>query len=582
MQRTARRTLRTTVLVALMTMALVAGLVSPASAGRDERSGHPERAKGNFTLTVLHNNDGESDLLASDDDEDPGAGTISRYGHLLRKLRWQAYREGWRTHSKAGVVTISAGDNFLAGPEWQASLDKGVPYYDALALDWLRYDAFTIGNHEFDFGPDVLANFINSFRGNDDIFLSANLDFSGEPALQELVDEGRIRPSVVVRERGERIGIIGITTPDLREVSSPGDVVIDDDIAGVVQTEVDRLTEQGVDKILLSSHLQDIDNELALITTLSGVDAVISGGGGEDIRATYPLTATGADGATVPVVTVPGDYFDIGRLVLTFNRKGEVVDFGGELEPVTSDLRQDRVLRRFIERPIERYVEGLDEQVVATSEVGLNGVRNDVRSRETNVGNLLTDAMLGTGTELAGEFGVPEPQVALQNGGGIRNDSIIGPGEITVLDTFDIAPFPNFVAVIPDVARADLVAAVEHGLSGLPDPQGFFGQWGGLTVEYDPGAAAGSRVVNLTLDDGTQIVTGGALVDGAGVSIATIDFLARGQDGYDVFEPYDFTVLGVSYQQSLANYLEELGTITAARYADPVDPADRTRVVPVP
>lgn len=568
-----RRILGVAWLVGLLSLALVAPATAASGAHGTQRKG--------FTLTVLHNNDGESDLLASDADPDPGAGTISRFGHQVKELREQARRAGRRTGTKAGVVTISAGDNFLASPEWQASLDKGVPYYDAIALDSLDYDAFTIGNHEFDFGPDVLANFINSFRGHDDVFLSANLDFSGEPALQELVDEGRIRPSIVVRERGERIGIIGVTTPELREVSSPGEVEINDDLTGVIQAEVDRLTGKGVNKILVSSHLQDIDNELALVPTLSGVDAVIGGGGGEDIRNNYPLTATDADGRTVPVVTVPGDYFDVGRLELQFNRAGEVISFGGGLEAVTSAEPQDRFILRNVEQPVADYVAGLASQVIATSEVGLNGIRNDVRSRETNTGNLLTDAMLATGRQLAGEFGVPEPQVALQNGGGIRNDSIIGPGDITQLNTFDIAPFTNFVAVVPDVARADLLAAVEHGLSGLPGPQGFFGQWGGLTVEYDPNAAAGARVVNLTLNDGTAIVTNGQLVDGAPITLATIDFLAAGNDGYDMFEPYDFTVVGVSYQQSLSSYLSSLGTITAADYADPVDPADRTRIIPI-
>jgi 5'-nucleotidase len=571
-------------LVTLLSLVLLAGLVAPATAS-SKKPPRPGPDKVDFTLTVLHNNDGESDLLASDDDNDPGAGTISRFGYLLQDLRRDALRSGKHKRGKrgkTGVVTVSSGDNFLASPEWQASLDKGVPYYDAIALDHLDYDAFTIGNHEFDFGPDVLANFINSFRGNDDTFISANLDFSGEPALQELVEEGRIRPSVVVRERGERIGIIGVTTPELREVSSPGDVVIDDDLTEVVQSEVDRLTRRGIDKILVSSHLQDIDNELALVPTLSGVDAVIGGGGGEDIRGNYPLTATDAEGVTVPVVTVPGDYFDVGRLELEFNRKGEVVGYGGALEAVTSDVPQDRFILRRVEQPVTEYVSGLAEEVVATSEVGINGVRDDVRSRETNAGNLLADAMLASGQQLAGEFGVPEPQVALQNGGGIRNDSVIGPGDITLLDTFDIAPFSNFVAVVPDVERDDLLAAVEHGLSGLPDPQGFFGQWGGLTVEYDPSAPAGSRVVNLTLADGEEIVTGGELVDGAPVTLATIDFLAAGNDGYDMLAPYDFTVIGVSYQQSLANYLQSLGTVTAAEYADPVDPGDRTRIIPVP
>src|SRR5690606_5861842 len=137
---------------------------SPVEAtGSSGWPGRPDRP--DFVLTILHNNDGESDLLG--DETDPGAGSISRFGALVERLRWEG-RGGWfwPFGTRRGVVTISAGDNFLAGAEWQASLDKGVPFYDAIALDHLRYDAFVIGNHEFDFGPDVLADFIESFRGN--------------------------------------------------------------------------------------------------------------------------------------------------------------------------------------------------------------------------------------------------------------------------------------------------------------------------------------------------------------------------------------------------------------------------------
>jgi 5'-nucleotidase len=130
------------------------------------------------------------------------------------------------------------------------------------------------------------------------------------------------------------------------------------------------------------------------------------------------------------------------------------------------------------------------------------------------------------------------------------------------------------------VSSADLVAAVEHGLELLPAPAGSFGQWAGLTVNYDVTAAAGSRVESLVLDDGTVVVEGGQIVSSEDVTVATIDFLASGQDGYDMFEPYEFTTLGVSYQQSLADHIESLGTITAAEYSDPVAPADRERLIP--
>ncbi|MGA9276416.1 bifunctional metallophosphatase/5'-nucleotidase [Ilumatobacter sp.] len=548
-------------------------MTSSASAGK------PTESK--FTLTVVHNNDGESDLLPSEQDADPGAGSISRFGSVVEQLRREALTGPTKSKSKTGVITITSGDNFLASPELQASFDKGVPWYDTIALDAIDYDAFVIGNHEFDFGPDVLANFIEGFEGGDDVFLSANLDFSNEPSLQALVDEGRIAKSTVIKERGERIGIVGATTPELNEVTSPGDVIVDPDVAGAVQAEVDALTAQGVEIILVSSHLQDINNELDLVTELTDVDAIIGGGGGEDIANNYPLTAEDADGVIVPVVTVPGDYFDVGRLVLDFDKDGNVIGFGGGLVPVTSEAPQDPFLLANVEKPVADYLAELGQDIIATSEVGLNGVRVDVRSRETNVGNLMTDGMLAAATARAGEFGAPLPDVALQNGGGIRNDSVIGPGEISMLDTFDIASFANFVAVLDPVSTADFVAAVEHGLSGLPNAAGPFAQWGGLTVTYDPTATAGSRVIDLVLDDGTTVVEDGGIVSVDPVVVATIDFLAGGNDGYDMFESYDFTQIGISYQQSLAVYIESLGTITASDYADPVNIGERTRIIPV-
>ena len=511
-----------------------------------------------YTLTVLHNNDGESDLLGDGpDSDDPGAGSISRYGALFRSLATAASQG-----PDDGVLGIAAGDNVLASPELQASqaLPEGARGYDAEALNFLPYDAFVIGNHEFDLGTQFLADFVGSFRG-DTPFLSANLDFSEVPELQDLVERERIRASVLVGEDDLQVGVVGLTTPELREVSSPGATVVDPDLVAVVQEEADALRAQGADVVVLGSHLQDIANEQELVGELRGVDAVVGGGGGEDIRASYPLVALDADGGAVPVVTVPGDYFDVGRLVLSLDAEGDVVGFGGGLVPVTGDLPEDPTLLDRVERPVAAYLASLDAEVVATTETPLNGVRDDVRTRETNLGNLLADSFLDTvDDQREGE----EPLVALQNGGGIRNDSLIGPGDVSVADTFDVAPFDNRVSVLEDVAAADLLAAAEHGLEALPGAAGSFGQWGGLTLTYDPAAPAGDRVRTLSLADGTAVVVDGEVVDGASaVDVATINFLAAGNDGYDMFEAYEFTILPTSYQEALRAKLEAESPVTA-------------------
>ena len=166
---------------------------------------------------------------------------------------------------------VSSGDNFLAGPEFNASLQKGVPYFDAIAMDLIRYQAIAIGNHEFDFGPDVLADFIESFLKTmpPPPFLSSNLDFSAEPRLHALVKDHRIAKSLLIRRHGVQFGIIGATTTNLRSISSPRNVVVLEDVAAAVQAEVDALEARGVNMIILTSHLQDIDTDLALIGRIS-------------------------------------------------------------------------------------------------------------------------------------------------------------------------------------------------------------------------------------------------------------------------------------------------------------------------
>jgi 5'-nucleotidase/UDP-sugar diphosphatase len=150
-----------------------------------------------------------------------------------------------------------------------------------------------VGNHEFDLGPDALAEFIEGFRGRTP-FVSANLDVSAEPRLAQLAADGTLVASTVMRARGEEIGVVGLTTPALPSISSPRGVEVSADLAAITNAEVADLDSEGIDKIVLISHLQDIDEELALVPMLSGVDVVIGGGGGE-------LLATPDD------LLVPGD-----------------------------------------------------------------------------------------------------------------------------------------------------------------------------------------------------------------------------------------------------------------------------------
>ena len=225
---------------------------------------------------MIHFNDGESHLLnAGAGLEDYGG--IARFATIIKDIR----KEIDADLSSTATLTVSSGDNFLAGPVFNVSIKKGVPYYDAVALDNIGIDVFAFGNHDFDFGPDVLAAFIESFNLRKSVFLSANLNVSKEPRLMKLQEAGKIAGAVIMEKGGQKFGLIGLTTPDLEIVSSPRNVIVKKNLAQIVQRAVDNLNRAGVNKIILVSHLQGIKNEIELIKQTHGIDVVIAGGGGE-------------------------------------------------------------------------------------------------------------------------------------------------------------------------------------------------------------------------------------------------------------------------------------------------------------
>ncbi len=533
-----------------------------------------------FWLTLLHNNDGESQLIdAGSDLQDFGG--VARFATLVEQLR-----SGAPSAPAGGSLLISAGDNYLAGPEFNASLNNGVPFYDTIAMELIGYDVAAIGNHEFDFGPDVLADFLAGFSAGP-TFVTANLDFSNEPGVQAFVNSGRVARSTVVTVDGVQVGIVGATTPTLPFVSSPRDTIIND-VAISVQAEIDALEANGVNIIILTSHLQDVNEELMLVTQLSGIDAVIAGGGDEllanpgdlvlpgDVAARpYPETAMNLDGASVPVVVTPGDYTYVGQLVLGFDAAGHVVAIGSESGPkrVAGGMNPDAVepdseVQAQVVDPVIAALDAQASNIVYSTNVGLNGIRPNIRRIETNLGNLIADAFLWNANQRAGDFGLGTVDVALANGGGIRNDSIIPLGEVSELENFGVLPFGNFLSVVPNVPAEQFKEILENSVSQIENTSGRFAQISGFTIEYNLSETAqvldgvgnvvtpGERIRYVYLSDGTAIIARGNVVPGApDISIAIVDFLARGGDQYP-FRGAPFTTLGITYDRALTEYVQ--------------------------
>ncbi|GJQ63983.1 MAG: hypothetical protein SCALA702_30360 [Melioribacteraceae bacterium] len=552
-----------------------------------------------YTLNILHHNDGESQLInAGAGIEDFGG--VARFATLINNIRTDA------ANNNESVVLLTSGDNFLASPEFNASLllPDNEPYYDVLAYDYIDYDAICLGNHDFDFGPEVLEKFISDFSTNPAPFLSANLDFSNEPALQALYNLGRIAKSTVVEKDGRQIGIVGATTPNLPFISSPGNVIVDPDYVTAIQTEVNTMTSNNIDIVIVISHLQSVQEDSVLASQLQNVDIMIAGGGDEiladdgdflvpgdsgSVYASYPIVTQDANNNDIYIVTTAGDFKYLGYLKVDFDASGNVTQVYDESRMVRvaggsnpDSVASDPYVQTNVIDPVNLYLSDLATNIIANSEVGLDGSRPNIRIKETNLGNLCADALFYTATEKASQYGVKVPDVAIQNGGGIRNNNVLPAGNFSELYTFDVLPFANFVTTLEDVPATQFKEILENCVSNVEGVSGRFGQISGFTYVWNPSNTAqqldddgnvvvpGNRVYSVMLDDGTPIVQSGMVVPGApDVTIATINFLATGGDQYP-FRGHPYTSLGVVYQRALYDYIvDELnGQITAAMYPE--------------
>ena len=555
-----------------------------------------------FRLTLLHNNDAESKLVTGNSLANYGG--VARFKTVVSRLRAEAdaYSDNQIANGlkRKGTILVSSGDNFLAGTNLAASFAKGVPWYDSLAFDALDYDAATLGNHEFDFGTARLAQFI---QGTTDVpFLSANLRFNRDPNLAPLATAGRIKASTIIEVGGDRVGVIGLTPPNLKQIASPGPrITILQNVAAFAQREANALRAAGVNKVILSSHLQGLVNEEALIPKLSNIDVVIAGGGDELLAnpsdtlipgagspvGPYPKPIADRNGRQVPVVTTQGELRYVGRLTIEFTPGGIVrsidADDSGPVRVsgnvADADVAErDPQLAADVEQPLIDFSAAINSNIIGSSEVALNGGNPDpIRLKESNLGNLVADGYL----HAARRAGRPA-QVALGNGGGIRSSIAAGP--LSLGNTFAVLPFSNFVARVADMPRSQVKELLEHGYGALPNANGKFSHIAGMSVELSTACTAqvtntngtiatpGRRVRNVTLDNGTKIVEDGEVVAGDPIDVATLDFLANGGDGYP-FRGAAYEVLGRTYQQSLEDYIKDapgtggLGaTVTAAQY----------------
>lgn len=579
-------------------------------------------AVADFTLELLHFSDNEGSSGAIVDAPNMSA--------VLNALRAQDLGADGQADN---TLTLASGDLFIPGVFFNASTpvfgSAGIG--DIQILNELGVQASALGNHDFDLGTPVLAGLISGaatggftssfldgtdlddqdFGGTDFTYLSSNLNFAPNANLAPLAVAGGQAPvpnavssSVVIESGGELIGVVGATTPRLGSISSPGTVGVSPTqfaaepspeelaaLAAIIQTEVDALLAANptMNKVVLLTHMQQIDIEFALAGLLENVDIIVAGGSntrllddndrprdGDADQGQYPAFLTNAGGTTTAVVNTDGSYKYVGRLVIDFDADGNIIANSYD-ETVSGAYATDDEgvaalgAEAVIDAEVQAIAHAIEAQIIATesnvfgvSDVYLNGARSGtadgvspdgVRTQETNLGNLTADANLALGQALDDTV-----LVSIKNGGGIRasigqievptggfeperlpnlelrdgDGNLIKPeGGISQNDIQVALAFNNALALVT-VTTTELVALLEHGVSNVANAAGQFPQVAGVKFSYDPDNAAGDRILNAGVFDEAgdlliELVRDGEFVGNPAttIRIVTLGFLAE-------------------------------------------------------
>lgn len=599
-----------------------------------------------FTLQILHTSDQEAGVPAFQD--------IPGFSAVMNALE-DRYENS---------LKLTTGDVYIGSPFFNASVDiyettdsinsplqGGIA--DILIQNELDWDAASVGNHEFTGGANTLlnlvapnANWINSELGGAGIgeegypgtsfpYLANNLDYSAArlPEGLNVVENGgsplpnTLTGSVVADVNGEQVGLIGIVTPYLKSIAntgsvevttldadgnqitgtSPIDVQVDSIIANITP-EVETLTNAGINKIILMTHLQESAIEQALAQKMAdlGLEVdILFGGGSHQLMTSetgvpplredetqqdsgrllqpFPQVFSSEDNQVI-FVNSAANYRYLNQLIVTFDENGLVTDIGEESGPYATDIagvnrlyeeeittiedvkaKADPEIVEIVEG-VQTFVNRQDGNIFGQTDVFLNGLRSDVRTQETNLGNFLAEAQDYYAEAYLNEYelisGFDKIDISFQNGGTIRdyigqsfietlgNNQLVQlppqanpevgkeEGDISQLDLANSLRFDSDL-VIGTVTAEGLWQLAEHMISSVETGNGRFGQIGGFKFSFDPNQPAFDRIQNLALTDEEgnnreAIVKDGELVVESDriFTVVTSAFLANGGDSY--------------------------------------------------
>lgn len=461
-------------------LALVLSLLNPAPMAT---AAPLEESKG-FRITLLQLNDVYQYLPI----QDGARGGLARVATLSKQIEQESPH----------TFFVLAGDTL--SPSLASRIYKGRQMIDMWNL--LGIDYATLGNHEFDFGPDVLKTRMAESHFP---WLAANVRDRKTGRAFENMPDYIIKPVTLPNKKILKIGFFGLLTPDTAKSSIPGpDVIIEDPIQ-TADRMVRQLRAKGATVIVAVTHLpMSQDKELA---QRFPIDIIL--GGHEHVLLQSLVGKT-------PIFKVASDAQNLGRVDLTIDiQKKRVASMDWDIIPVVPGIADDPAIMSHI----QQYETDLNEklgQSVGRTAVNLDARQSANRSGETNLGDFLADTYRQqTGAD-----------AALINGGSIRSDKLYPPGTLSRRDILSILPFDNKVVKL-SLSGSALKEALENGVSETGE-SGRFPHISGMRFTYDPERPAGSRILEVTIH-------GQPLADTQTYTLATTSFLQRGGDNYAMF-----------------------------------------------
>lgn len=416
-------------------------------------------------------------------------GGVAKLAAVLKKER-----------SDNKVVFFTMGGDTIS-PSILSTLDHGkhmIDLYHELKLDYM-----TLGNHEFDFGPDVAKKWIAQAKFP---ILSANVFEADHQRIAGTV-------SSAIREvDGFKIGFIGLTTPETKFVSAPGYVTFDP-VVESAREAVKDLKEKGADFIVALCHLT-IMEDMALMRANLGIDFIL--GGHDEVLLTFYDSVTGlmiskSQAEYISVVDIDlerKDYHGVKEVEWTPHFRvvdSETVTPDPEMKEKIASLTKE--MHAKFDVPIGKTLTELDSR------------RAKVRESETALGNLIADSFREK----------YKADVAIVNGGGLRGNKVYQPDtQLTMRDIYTELPFGKHIAVV-ELNGKELRRAIEVGLASIKGQSGGFPQVSGMTYVFDAEKKKGERLVEIK-------VAGEPLDDTKNYKVVINEYLFKGGENYDMFQ----------------------------------------------